>query len=107
MHGPRSKLAERMSWRPGAGRAWDCPFCRGRPLRSRRRCGHSRICARPGRSCAGHSNVTLREFHAEDLPFPDESFDLVLLFEAIYYVRDVRRFLEETHTASCGRKERC
>ena len=47
-------------------------------------------------ACAGHANVALRAFHAENLPFPDEGFDLVLLFEAIYYVPDVRRFLEET-----------
>jgi len=46
--------------------------------------------------CAGHANVAVRAFHAGELPFPSESFDLVLLFEAIYYVPDVRRFLEET-----------
>ncbi len=46
--------------------------------------------------CAGHSNIMLREFHAEELPFPDESFDLVLLFEAIYYVQNALRFLDET-----------
>jgi SAM-dependent methyltransferase len=46
--------------------------------------------------CAGHANVSLRAFQAQNLPFPDEAFDLVLLFEAIYYVPDVRRFLEET-----------
>ena len=46
-------------------------------------------------ACAGHANIALRAFHAGDLPFPSESFDLVLLFEAIYYVPDVRRFLEE------------
>ena len=46
-------------------------------------------------ACAGHANVTLRAFHAQNLPFPDEEFDLVLLFEAVYYVPDVLRFLEE------------
>ena len=46
--------------------------------------------------CARHPNITLGEFGAERLPFPSESFDLVLLFEAIYYVADARRFLEET-----------
>jgi ubiquinone/menaquinone biosynthesis C-methylase UbiE len=50
-----------------------------------------------GRSCTGRSNVALREFQAEDLPFPEESFDLVLLFEAVYYLLDVRQFLEEAH----------
>ena len=47
-------------------------------------------------ACAGYANVAVRAFHAQDLPFPDEGFDLVLLFEAIYYLPDVRRFLEET-----------
>jgi SAM-dependent methyltransferase len=45
---------------------------------------------------AGYANVELRAFRAERLPFPKESFDLVLLFEAIYYLPDVRRFVEET-----------
>jgi SAM-dependent methyltransferase len=47
-------------------------------------------------TCAGHSNIRLRGFHAEALPFPDESFDLVLLFEAIYYLTGVGQFLAET-----------
>ncbi len=46
-------------------------------------------------ACAAHANVAVRAFHAGELPFPSESFDLVLLFEAIYYVPDVRRFLKE------------
>lgn len=46
--------------------------------------------------CAWHSNITLRQFRAEELPFPDESFDLVLLFEAIYYIPDAGRFFEES-----------
>jgi len=46
-------------------------------------------------ACAGHSNIALRQFHAEALPFPEESFDLVLLFEAIYYIQDAGRFFEE------------
>jgi SAM-dependent methyltransferase len=47
-------------------------------------------------ACARHPNVTLRAFHAQNLPFPDEGFDLVLLLEAVYYLSDFRRFLEET-----------
>lgn len=46
--------------------------------------------------CAKRSNITLGKFHAEELPFPDKSFDLALLFEAIYYLPDVRRFFKET-----------
>ena len=45
---------------------------------------------------AGSPNITVRAFHAEELPFPSESFDLVLLFEAIYYLPDARRFFKET-----------
>jgi SAM-dependent methyltransferase len=41
------------------------------------------------------SRVDLRCFHAEAIPFPDASFDSVLMFEAIYYLGDVTRFLRE------------
>lgn len=43
----------------------------------------------------GRSNIRLGAFHAQELPFPNESFDLVLLFEALYYLPDVRQFFEE------------
>lgn len=46
--------------------------------------------------CAGIPNLSVREFAAGELPFASESFDLVLLFEAIYYLPDVRRFFAET-----------
>jgi SAM-dependent methyltransferase len=46
-------------------------------------------------ACAGHANIAIRAFRAQELPFPKESFDLVLLFEAIYYLPGARRFLEE------------
>ena len=45
---------------------------------------------------AGNPNITVSEFDAGELPFASESFDLVLLFEAIYYLPDVGRFFEET-----------
>jgi SAM-dependent methyltransferase len=45
--------------------------------------------------CAGNPNVAVREFDAGELPFASESFDLVLLFEAIYYLRDAGRFFHE------------
>ena len=47
-------------------------------------------------ACLGHANIAVRAFCAEELPFPSESFDLVLLFEAIYYLPDAARFLKET-----------
>jgi 2-polyprenyl-3-methyl-5-hydroxy-6-metoxy-1,4-benzoquinol methylase len=46
--------------------------------------------------CAGNPTISLREFHAGELPFARESFDLVLLFEAIYYLPDVREFFHQT-----------
>ncbi len=47
-------------------------------------------------ACAGHARIALRPFRAQELPFPEKSFDLVLLFEAIYYLPDARRFFQET-----------
>jgi SAM-dependent methyltransferase len=46
-------------------------------------------------ACSGHRNVALRMFRAQELPFPGESFDLVLLLEAIYYLPDAGRFFRE------------
>ena len=34
-------------------------------------------------------------FDAQQLPFADRSFDVVLLFEAIYYICEIGRFLDE------------
>jgi SAM-dependent methyltransferase len=41
--------------------------------------------------------IEIRCFGAEQIPYPDGSFDSVLLFEAIYYVPDVSKFLREAH----------
>lgn len=46
--------------------------------------------------CAGRPNTAVRAFDAGELPFHGESFDLVLLFEAVYYLADLQRFLNET-----------
>lgn len=46
-------------------------------------------------ACAGYDNVALGEFQAPELPFPDESFEVVLLLEAIYYLSDAAGFFEE------------
>lgn len=43
----------------------------------------------------GEDRIHIRAFDALDLPFPDESFDLLLLFEAIYYLPGAGRFFEE------------
>jgi len=44
----------------------------------------------------GTPSIALQQFDAGRLPFADDSFDVVLLFEAIYYLPDVKRFLQET-----------
>lgn len=36
-----------------------------------------------------------RQFDAQDMPYPDASFDVVILFEAIYYLRDAFKFFAE------------
>jgi ubiquinone/menaquinone biosynthesis C-methylase UbiE len=47
------------------------------------------------RRYADKKNVDLRLMDAENLLFPDGSFDIVILFEAIYYLNDPRRFVRE------------
>ena len=39
--------------------------------------------------------IALRKFDAQDMPFEDNSFDVVILFEAIYYLPSAERFVEE------------
>ncbi len=39
--------------------------------------------------------IALRRFDAQDMPFDDDSFDVVILFEAIYYLPSAGRFVEE------------
>lgn len=39
--------------------------------------------------------VSLRRFDAQDMPFADGAFDVVILFEALYYLADVDRFFKE------------
>ncbi|MGA8026509.1 MAG: methyltransferase domain-containing protein [Bryobacteraceae bacterium] len=43
----------------------------------------------------GRSSVRVLQFDAQEMPFPDSSFDVVILFEAIYYLPDVGLFLRE------------
>lgn len=47
------------------------------------------------KQCDGRS--VLVRFDAQALPFGDRSFDAVVLFEAIYYLRDPARALREAH----------
>lgn len=40
-------------------------------------------------------SVELKSFDAQDMPYPDSSFDVVLMFEALYYVPSFQRFFSE------------
>jgi ubiquinone/menaquinone biosynthesis C-methylase UbiE len=42
------------------------------------------------------SDIPMSVFGAESLPFADASFDIVLIFEALYYVPNVAKFFAET-----------
>jgi ubiquinone/menaquinone biosynthesis C-methylase UbiE len=44
-----------------------------------------------------NSRAPLAQSDAQRLPFASEQFDLVLCFEAIYYLEEYRRFLAESH----------
>jgi SAM-dependent methyltransferase len=41
------------------------------------------------------NDIKLRVFDAQDIPFPDKSFDVVILFEALYYIPSAERFVAE------------
>lgn len=41
------------------------------------------------------TDVELRVFDAQDMPYPDASFDTVIIFEALYYVPSAEKFLAE------------
>ncbi len=41
------------------------------------------------------ADVELRVFDAQNMPYPDASFDVVIIFEALYYVPSAEKFLAE------------
>jgi len=43
----------------------------------------------------GRENIEVRELDAHDLLFEDSSFDVVILYEAIYYLSEPERFIDE------------
>ncbi|HOY68194.1 MAG TPA: class I SAM-dependent methyltransferase [Candidatus Ozemobacteraceae bacterium] len=45
---------------------------------------------------ANHPKIQILQGDASNIPFPDQSFDLILLFEAIYYLPDIESFIKET-----------
>jgi len=45
----------------------------------------------------GNHKVEIRTFNAQDMPFEDNSFDVAILYEAIYYFPQPEKFIEEAH----------
>ncbi len=45
----------------------------------------------------GRDNIELQLLDAHQLPFENGSFDVVLLYEAIYYLAQPKKFVEEAH----------
>ena len=41
------------------------------------------------------NRISLRQFDAQDMPFENESKDVIILFEAIYYLPDAEKFVSE------------
>lgn len=39
--------------------------------------------------------IEIRQIDAHNLPFPDKSFDVVILYEAIYYLKEPEQFVSE------------
>lgn len=48
------------------------------------------------------SNVEARHLDAQNMPFPDASFDVVLLYEAIYYLDSPENFVREARRVLRG-----
>ena len=45
----------------------------------------------------GHPRIVVERFDAQKMPFPERSFDVVILFEAIYYLPDADSFVREAY----------
>lgn len=41
------------------------------------------------------TNIDIRQLNAESLPFPDHSFDVIIIFEALYYLAKPELFFKE------------
>ena len=51
----------------------------------------------PIKHYSGRDKIELRQFDAQNLPFEDKSFDVVILYEAIYYLPEPEKFVSEAH----------
>lgn len=41
------------------------------------------------------NSIDIRQFNACSMPFPDASFDVIIIFEAIYYLPEIEKFMHE------------
>jgi ubiquinone/menaquinone biosynthesis C-methylase UbiE len=46
---------------------------------------------------ARHSDIEIMKLDAEQLPFEDGSFDVIVLYEALYYIPSIEAFFAEAH----------
>lgn len=54
-----------------------------------------RNCAIARQAYCGRGDVEVKHFDAQKLPFPDASFDIVILYEALYYIPSTDSFFRE------------
>jgi SAM-dependent methyltransferase len=53
-------------------------------------------CAMAKKTYCGRADVQVKQFDGQKLPFPDASFDVVILYEALYYIRSPDSFFRES-----------
>ena len=46
---------------------------------------------------SNYKKIDIRKINADKLEFEDESFDVIILFETIYYLKDVTTFLKKIY----------
>ncbi len=46
---------------------------------------------------SGRNNIEIQQLDAQNMPFDNNSFDVVILYEAIYYLAQPEKFLSEAH----------
>jgi len=51
----------------------------------------------PTKHYKNRDKIEIREFDAQNLPFEDKSFDVVIFYEAIYYLEKPEKFVSEAH----------
>jgi SAM-dependent methyltransferase len=49
------------------------------------------------KACANFENISVKLMDAHEMSFADADYDLILLFEAIYYLSNPKKFVSEAH----------